>query len=85
MQFDGNEPTSSQQALPSVLFATEGGALAQASCSSGSSPTLEVSSTLIEPGQAAINSFDVEAGAAGGRDIVCVTDSCELLYIRRGA
>ena len=44
-----------------------------------------MSSTLIAPLEhVAVNSFDVEAGAAGGRDVVAVTDSCELIYISRG-
>ena len=42
--------------------------------------------SLLEPGHAAaVNSFDVEAGTTAGRDVVCVTDSCELVYVRRGA
>ncbi len=99
--FDAGElSTNAQHAFPPVLFATEGGLLAQASASattegsflggSGAWPSaqhqqgLDVSATLLPRGGPAVNSFDVEAaGPANSRDIVCVTDSQELVYIRR--
>jgi len=91
VRFDGNDSASSNQqtSVPTVLFATEDGALAQASAAAVPGPEsshgLEVSSTFIAPsGHIAINSFDVEAGLSGGRDVVAVTDSCEPVYISRG-
>ena len=89
VRFDANEPTTQQSAVPSVLFATECGMLGRAcSGTTAGDGGLVVSEgeSLLEPGHAAaVNSFDVEAGTTAGRDVVCVTDSCELVYVRRGA
>ena len=83
-------------ALPSVLFATEGGVLGSTASAAGASSSaavgrggLTVSSRLLGSTGgnyhqgAAINSFDIETGV--GRDVICVTDSSELVYIRRRA
>jgi hypothetical protein len=86
--------------MPSVLVATGGGLLTQLSdsdvtgapASSGvqhimksgtSSAGLQLSTELVS-GHASVNSFDVESGGQGIRDVVCVTDSQELIFIRGG-
>ena len=59
--------------------------------STGGAGGLHVTSALLGErgsgggGRAAVNSFDIEAGSGGGRDLICVTDSSELIYVRRGS
>ncbi|GAX81772.1 hypothetical protein CEUSTIGMA_g9200.t1 [Chlamydomonas eustigma] len=89
---------SQSSVVPSVLAATEGGLLSQLSdckpgmASSGAYHTtkpavstlgLQHSGTLV-CGYGSVNSFDVQSGDHGMRDVVCVTDSQELIYIRGG-
>mmetsp|Transcript_6299 Transcript_6299/g.13867 ORF Transcript_6299/g.13867 Transcript_6299/m.13867 type:complete len:411 (+) Transcript_6299:89-1321(+) len=82
-----------QQPVPPVLFVSDSGVLGRVSSPSTSTVQhsaaapgylgsgLEAKTLLSHP--FAINSFDVEASA--GRDVVCVTEDQQLIYVRRGA